>query len=215
MSMNRFASLLTLSAVVLLAAWSAPRAAFAQVAPGSDSPIGFSADTVIGQQQPQCVLDLSGAADVLQDTSRLRADVVKIYYKLEAAGPAASAPKGGQKCSNVLDRMEADGSVYYVTPNQVVKGDHAVYTADDTTIVVTGTQVVATQGKNVVAGARLVVNTDTGEATMVTGIAGRGREGRVRGVFYSSDQPAGGAAGPAASSAIAAPTPSPPRNHSP
>ena len=64
--------------------------------------------------------------------------------------------------------MEADGQVYYVTPSQVVKADHAVYTAADTTIVMTG-DVVAAQGKNVIAGSRLMINTNTGVATMETG----------------------------------------------
>ena len=44
--------------------------------------------------------------------------------------------------------MEAHGNVFYVTPTRVVKGDDAVYTADNTTIVMTGAEVVATQGKN-------------------------------------------------------------------
>src|SRR5208337_3511561 len=98
----------------------------------------------------------------LQDTSRLRADSLKIFNRPLGGG------SGGQSCGQ-LDRMEADGQVYYVTPTQVVKADHAVYTAVDTTIVMTG-DVVAAQGKNVTAGSRLTINTNTHVATMATDV---------------------------------------------
>jgi len=89
--------------------------------------------------------------------------------------------------------MEADGQVYYVTPNEVVKGDHAIYTADDKTIIVTGDVVVA-QGKNVSAGTKLVINTDTGVATMASNVTGRGKAGRVRTVVYPNQSQTGAAA---------------------
>ncbi len=103
--------------------------------------------------------------------------------------------------------MEADGSVYYVTPDRVVKGDHAVYSADSKTIVVTG-QVVVAQGKNVSAGTRLTINTDLGQATMESSVKGRGALGRVRTVLYpSTEGPAG------APTNLEPPKPPPPRNH--
>ena len=127
--------------------------------------------------------------------SRLRANVLKIYSKA----------KDGGGCGG-LDRMEADGSVYYVTPTQVVKGDHAVYTAADSTIVLTGADVVAAQGKNVIAGSKLTINTKTGQATMQSDVRGRGRPGRVRAVLYPQS---GGTQG----GGLLAPVPPPPRRH--
>jgi lipopolysaccharide export system protein LptA len=101
--------------------------------------------------------------------------------------------------------MEAHGNVYYVTPDRVVKGDNATYTADNTTIVMTGTEVVATQGKNVVTGTRLTINTTTGEATMIDERTGRGAKGRVRSVLYPQDQKQGAAPTTGAKAPPAAP----------
>jgi lipopolysaccharide export system protein LptA len=109
--------------------------------------------------------------------------------------------------------MEADGQVYYVTPNQIVKGDHAIYSAGDKTIIVTGDVVVA-QGKNVTAGARLVINTDTSVATMASNVTGRGKAGRVRTVVYPNQTQTGAAAKSGAGGGLKAPVPPPPRPQS-
>ena len=76
-----------------------------------------------------------------------------------------------------IERLEAAGNVYFVSPTQVVRGDNAVYTQAADTLVVTG-DVVLTQGQNVLKGSRLVVQVGAGRATMDEG------PGRVRGVFY-------------------------------
>lgn len=197
--MIRPAALPTFASLALALALAAPGLAAAQIAPAGHGPVDVTADQ-LEVQQGQCLADWSGNAEALQDTSRLRADSLKIFNK-----PLGGA-NGGQSCGP-LERMEADGQVYYVTPNQVVKADHAVYTAADTTIVMTG-DVVAAQGKNVVAGSKLVVNTSTGVATMVTGVTGRGAKGRVRGVLFPDQNASGGPAG-----GPKAPVPPPPRRH--
>ena len=126
----------------------------------------------------------------MQGTSRLRTDLLNIYAKPGAA-QAQPAPGGGpsSKCG-ALDRMEAHGSVYYMTPSEVVKGDDAVYLADAKTITLTG-DVVVSQGKNVVVGNRLVINTDTQHATMESNAKGAGAANRVRSVLYPGSQGVG------------------------
>ena len=78
--------------------------------------------------------------------------------------------------------MEANGSVYYVTPTQRVRANAAVYTADTTTIVMTG-DVVAVQGQNVMRGDRMTYNTETGQGQVAGSGSGRGKV-RPRAVFY-------------------------------
>jgi len=168
--------------------------AVAQLSPQSGAPVDITADQLDVQNQ-KCLAIYTGDAEALQDTSRLRANTITIYNKILAprsGAQNASGQPGSQNCGQ-LDRMEADGQVYYVTPNQVVKGDHAVYNADDKTIIVTGDVVVA-QGKNVTAGTRLVINTDTGVATMASNVTGRGKSGRVRTVVYPNQNQSGAAA---------------------
>ncbi|HKT53235.1 MAG TPA: LptA/OstA family protein [Caulobacteraceae bacterium] len=175
-----------------------PAAARAQLAPSSSAPVDVTADR-LDVESSQCVARWHGDAEALQGTSRLRADTLNIYNKLERGKASGDAGAGPRSNCGPLDRFEADGSVYYVTPNQVVKGDHAVYVADAKTITVTG-QVVATQGKNVIVGQKLVVNTDTGEATMESEAKGRGQAGRPRAVIYTNGTQSGDpfAAGPRA-----------------
>ena len=197
--MRRPVALRSLSSLALALALAAPGLALAQIAPAGHGPVDITADQ-LDVQQGQCLANWSGNAEALQDSSRLRANSLKIYNHGGGGGGA-----GGSSCG-ALDRMEADGQVYYVTPSQVVKADHAVYTAADTTIVMTG-DVVAAQGKNVIADTRLVINTNSGVATMATSITGRGAKGRVHGVLYPDN------AGGAGQGGLAAPVPPPPRRH--
>ncbi len=200
--MNRLTALFALTVLAAPLACAAPGAAWAQLAAASKAPVDVTADQLVVENS-ECRASYKGAAEALQDTSRLRADTITIFNKM--AGARASSG-GGSSCGQ-LDRMEADGSVYYVTPDRVVKGDHAVYSADSKTIVVTG-QVVVAQGKNVSAGTRLTINTDLGQATMESSVKGRGALGRVRTVLYpSTEGPAG------APTNLEPPKPPPPRNH--
>jgi lipopolysaccharide export system protein LptA len=184
-----------LSALSLVAglAVSSAAPALAQLSPQSNGPIDVTGDQLEAQPQ-QCLAIYRGNVEALQGTSRLRTDVLNLYAKPAPpdAHPApAASPDGAAstKCG-ALERMEAHGSVYYVTPSEVVKGDDAVYLADSKTITVTG-DVVVSQGKNVVVGNRLVINTDTQHATMESNAKGAGAAGRVRSVLYPGSQGVG------------------------
>ncbi len=197
--MNRPTALTRLTMIVALPlAFAAAGVVHAQLAASSKAPVDITADQ-LEVQNAQCLTVWRGAAEALQDTSRLRANTLNIYNKVLGGRGSAGAQNCGQ-----LDRMEADGQVYYVTPNRVVKGDHAVYTAGDKTIIMTG-DVVATQCQNVIAGTRLVINTQTGEATMVSET-----KGRVRAVIYPNQQTDAASTNCPANIATKAP---PPRKH--
>ena len=212
--MRRPAAPIALGLLLGACALAAAGAAVAQLAPSSNAPVDITADQLDVQSQ-KCTAIYNGDAEALQDTSRLRANTITIYYKTlpPHTGPKASPTSGpGSQNCGLLDRMEADGQVYYVTPNQIVKGDHAIYTDADKTIVVTGDVVVA-QGKNVTAGTKLVVNTDTGIATMASNVTGRGKAGRVRSVIYPNQTQSGAAkAANGGSGGLKAPVPPPPRS---
>jgi lipopolysaccharide export system protein LptA len=176
-----------LSALGLALGLGAP--AMAQLAPTSNAPIDVTGDQLEVQNQ-QCLAIYRGNVEALQATSRLRADVLDLYAAQGGQDHAAGASGVSTKCG-ALNRMEAHGSVYYVTPNEVVKGDDAVYLADAKTITITG-DVVVSQGKNVVVGRRLVINTDTEQATMESDVTGAGKPGRVRSVLYPNSSQGGG-----------------------
>jgi lipopolysaccharide export system protein LptA len=165
-------------AAVLLATPAA-----AQFAQNSDAPVDLTADE-LEVVNAQCLAIWRGSAEALQDTSRLRANVLKIYNRPGAA--KSGQGMGGSNCGPGVERIEAQGDVFYVTPNQRVRGDLAIYEKSSDTIVMTG-DVVAVQGRNVLRGQRMVINVKSGEAQMQTSAKGRNQPGRVRGVFYPSE----------------------------
>lgn len=154
-----------------LALLAAPLAV-AQISGQDGQPIAYSADR--GEfVQAERRLVLSGNAELLQGENRVRANAITLSY-----GEGGSDGGVGD-----VDRIEASGEVYFVTPEQVARGDQAVYTAGNDTIVVTG-DVILTQGENVLTGNRLTIHVGSGRSTMEGGSAS-GR--RVQGVFYPED----------------------------
>lgn len=122
-----------------------------------------------------CKTVWSGDAEALQNGRRLRARSITVF-----------AAKRGDSCGDTT-RLEADGDVYFVTTEQKVHGDHAVYDQGAGTIVVTG-NVVVVQGKNVARGERMVIQQGTSAVTL-EGPKGRGTPGRVRAVVFPDSTP--------------------------
>jgi len=156
-------SVIRVLALAAVAAAATAGMATAQTGPlASDQPIMVGGDDFELSAQG---FALTGRAEVLQGDNRLRADAIE-----------------GVGGSGGISRVTASGDVWYVTPNETIRGDRAVYAVDDATIVVTG-DVILTQGRNVLTGSRLVYNIDSRAARMEgapRGAAGR----RVQGVFY-------------------------------
>jgi lipopolysaccharide export system protein LptA len=171
-------------------------AAHAQLAPSSNGPIDITADngTLVNST---CEATWSGAAEALQGTSRLRANVIKAFLKKKPPTVAAhsdAAAAGNPSDCGATERIEADGNVFYVTPDQIAHGDHAVYSAEADQIVMTGNVIVVQNGKNVVRGDKMTIHVSTREVTIDSIAQGRGVPGRVRGVFYPNTPGAPGSA---------------------
>ncbi|HST92250.1 MAG TPA: LptA/OstA family protein, partial [Brevundimonas sp.] len=97
--------------------------------PGSSSDaVAYGADA--GEYTP-AGFTLRGRAEVVQGRNRLRADSINGFVS-----------------DGDLRRVEASGNVYFVTPDQTMRGDRAVYTLASNEVVVTG-DVILTQGQNV------------------------------------------------------------------
>lgn len=164
--MNRWA---VMAGAAMLAAATGSSA---QIAHNSSAPIDITADEA-EVVNSECLAIWRGDAEALQDRTRLRAQSIRVYSR-----------KTGDSCG-ATERLEAEGGVYYVTAERAVRADKASYAASADSITLTG-GVIVVQGKNVARGDRLVVNMKTGQAEMVSAAKGRGKPGRVRGVFYPS-----------------------------
>ena len=154
MSFSRYAMAAALAAAVL----AAPAVAQNR-ANSADAPVMWGADTVTYRTNG---VTLEGRAELLQGDNRMRAN--RLNLTTDAGGD--------------LTRIEAAGDVYYVTANETMRGDAAVYDPASDTVVITG-DVILTQGENVMTGGRLTYNLRTEQAQMAGG-----SNGRVQGVFY-------------------------------
>ncbi|WP_293904870.1 LptA/OstA family protein [Phenylobacterium sp.] len=171
---------LVTTAVLAVALLAGACAHAQQLGPHSKGPLDVTADE-LEVQNKACISIWKGKAEALQGEARLRADILKAFFEPKAGTSGAGGATGSSACGDLI-RIEAEGSVYYVTAkDQRVRGDAATYDASADTVTMTG-DVVAVQGQNVLRGNRMVFNTDTGEGHMV-GTAGGARP---RGVFYPS-----------------------------
>ena len=182
------------AAIALQGVWA--DLAHAQLETRSNSPIDITADQA-EVVQSKCEAVWRGAAEALQEQSRLRADTITVYsrHKAPSAPKPASqqGPDSGQADCGAADRIVADGHVYYVTPEREARGDHAVYTQSNDQIVMTG-DVIVVQGQNVARGDKLIIDVANHQARMVSDVTGLGKQGRVRGVYFpEKTAPAGGA----------------------
>ncbi|KAK0360783.1 hypothetical protein LTR94_025938, partial [Friedmanniomyces endolithicus] len=135
------------AALALVAAIAVPAVGDAQSTRNTSSqPIGFGAD---GGEQTSQSISLRGRAEITQGQNRLRADAITAYR--DAQGE--------------FTRVEATGTVFFVTPTQSMRGDRAVYTIASGELVVTG-DVILNQGRNVLTGGRLTYNVNTDAAAM-------------------------------------------------
>ena len=143
-------------------------------------PIGMSADGM-ERFQTEGRTVYTGNVDVVQDQARLRTPKLTLF---SSRRPGAPTPGPGASTNDFgsIERIEAEGPVYYITPTEQVKGDHGTYLAADDTITVTG-NVTLVQGKDVLHGDKLVIEQKTGRSVITTQRPGKGPE-RVRGVFF-------------------------------
>jgi lipopolysaccharide export system protein LptA len=182
------AAVLTAPLLVAQGALAAADAA-AQPAKNPKAPVDIRSDTAESRSS-DCTAIWSGAAEALQDTSRLRADVMithqEILKKEKKPSGSGSDAAGPGACGDTVS-LEAKGHVYYASADgRRVHGDNAFYDYGTTTITITG-DVTAVDGQNVMRGTKMVYNTQTGEGHMEGSAKGPGAKNRPRGVFYPKD----------------------------
>jgi lipopolysaccharide export system protein LptA len=111
----------------------------------------------------------SGNVKVVQGDTTMTCKTLVVFYGQEIGiagskpAAAASPPASGVSDAQNIRRIEARGGVTVVSKDQTASGDLGVYDLKTKTVTLTG-NVVVTQGKNVIHGARVVVDTVTGNA---------------------------------------------------
>lgn len=127
------------------------------------------------QDMPQFKLDPNEPVDVHSETSNYKQDsctlvltgnvqITQKQARLVGHTANAVAAKKAGKCAD-MDKIDVDKDVYYVTPDETVRADHALYDLTASKVTFTG-QVVAVRGTDVATGSRLVVDLKTNEYNM-------------------------------------------------
>ena len=182
-----------MAGVMLAAVLMGAAPASAQFSP-SGGPIDISADEVeIVDAQHLAIW--RGNVEVLQARNRMRSDTLNVYFESSPTTKGSSGALAPGHAWGRVRRVEGEGHVFFVSPTQTARGDHGLYELASDTITITGDVIVA-QGQSVVHGEKLVIQTKTGRATMVSEA---GHKGRVRGIFYpnTTTSPSGAPTPPA------------------
>jgi lipopolysaccharide export system protein LptA len=159
-----------------------------------DQPVQIDAKS-LEVRDKQKTATFSGDVKVVQGDTTMRCKTLVVFYGEEmglggdkpvvrAKTTAGEAP-GGQN----IRRIEARGDVTVTSRDQNASGDLGVYDLHSKTITLTG-NVVVSQGKNVIHGERVIVDTVTGNARVEA--APGASQGRVRALIIPNSDGKGG-----------------------
>jgi lipopolysaccharide export system protein LptA len=168
-----------------------------------DQPVQIDAATLEVQDKNK-MATFSGDVHVVQGDMTMKCQTLVVFYGPEhgaGASPtiASAAPPNAQPGAHPapgampqgaqdIRRIEARGGVTVTSKDQNASGDLGVYDLKKKTITLTG-NVVVSQGKNVLHGERVVVDTTTGNAHFESGGA---TQNRVRALILPSKGANGG-----------------------
>jgi lipopolysaccharide export system protein LptA len=122
-----------------------------------DGPVQIESDKLEVREKDNIAI-FTGNVAVVQDKSLLKAGKLTVYY----ADDGGSATTGTAK----IERLEASEKVYMKSENQVGTGDAATFNMKTQILVLTGKQVVLTEGENIATGCKLTVQMGTGKAQL-------------------------------------------------
>jgi lipopolysaccharide export system protein LptA len=161
-----------------------------------DQPIHIDAKALEVHDQSK-VATFSGNVKVVQGDTTMTCNTLVVFYGREM-GLSNSKPvvhadaesnSGAMPDDQNIRRIEAHGDVTVISKDQTASGDLGVYDPLSKTITLNG-NVVVSQGKNVIHGGVVIVNTVTGNAHVEP--APGSPEGRVRALIIPNKDNSGG-----------------------
>ena len=139
-----------------------------------NEPIQIESDRLEVREKENIAI-FSGNVSVVQGPTLLKAGKLTVYYAKDAGGSAATG-------SAAIDKLQVDGGVYVKSDNQVATGDNGTFDMKTEILVLSGKEVVLSEGTNVLKGCKLTVDMKTGQANV------EGCGGRVIGLFQPGTQ---------------------------
>ncbi|MCO6391621.1 LPS ABC transporter substrate-binding protein LptA [Aliihoeflea aestuarii] len=137
-----------------------------------DQPIEIESDRLEVRDNEGTAI-FTGNVQVVQGETTLRAGRMVVHYVNDGSG--GSTPSSG---SSDIERLEVEGTVHIATATQVATGDRGTFDMRTDQLTLTGSEVVLTEGDNVIVGCALTVQMSSGVAEL-DGCGDQGG-GRVR-----------------------------------
>jgi lipopolysaccharide export system protein LptA len=169
--------LIAAAAFVVSALAAAP--AHAQLSE-SGGPVSYSANN-LEYFDSERRLVLIGDVDIVQGEARLRADRITLFFSSSSGASAGGGAPSQGLGSGDIERMIAEGEVFYIRPSQDARGDRAEYNVAQDSVTFTGNVIIMSE-ENVIRGNTLVLNIGN-RRTVIRPQPGQ----RVRGVFVPSE----------------------------
>lgn len=135
-----------------------------------DKPIQIESDRLEVRENENLAI-FSGNVNVVQGPTVLKSGRMTVYYS-DDGGSAATG-------SSDIERLVVDKKVYVKSQNQVATGDRGTFDMRSEVLVLSGKQVVLSEGDNVAVGCKLTIQMKTGEARLESCKDGDG-SGRIK-----------------------------------
>jgi lipopolysaccharide export system protein LptA len=166
-------SALLLLGLVPSLAQSGPSGQMSGLKLSGDQPIQIESDK-LEVRQAESLAVFTGNVTVVQGPTLLKAGKMMVYYVKDpnAAAKGTEAAGAAMTGSANIDHLEVSGKVYIKSNDQVATGDNGTFDMKTQVLVLSGKEVVLSQGPNVLKGCKLTVQMKTGLAN-VDGCGGR------------------------------------------
>ncbi|MDQ6435782.1 LptA/OstA family protein [Mesorhizobium sp. LHD-90] len=99
----------------------------------------------------------TGNVNVTQGPTLMKAGKMTVFYANDGSGSSSTG-------SANIDRIEVEDKVYIKSDTQVATGDRGTFDMTSQTLVLSGKEVVLSEGKNTLIGCKLTVNMKTSKA---------------------------------------------------
>lgn len=178
------------TALAVMAMLAAAPAALAQQEGGrmtglrleGDKPIQIESDH-LEVREGDSVAIFTGNVAVVQGAMLLRSGKMTVHYNKEGSGSVATG-------SSDIERIEVENKVYVKSDAQVATADRGSFDMKSEVLVLSGKEVVLSEGDNIIVGCRLTVQMATGLANLEGCGGDSGGSGRVRMLLKPGSQDA-------------------------
>ncbi len=143
---------------------------------GGKEPIKIDADN-LEMRDKEGLAVFTGNVTVIQGDRLLKAGKMIVYYAKPDGTKPQQAASGGLGSSGI-EKMEVSNKVYIKQGTQIATGDQGAFNGKTNVMILTGSNVVLTDGDNVATGCKLTAHMDSGKAFLES-CSSQQKKGRV------------------------------------